>query len=132
MHIKKFVTPEIIFGSNAISQVGEACLRLGAKKVLIVSDLGVANAGWLEKIIQICKDSHLPYATFTDITTNPKDTEVVKGVSVFRENECDAIIGIGGGSVLDVAKAITILATNSGKISDYEGIDKIEKQHTCP
>ncbi|MEL4029416.1 MULTISPECIES: iron-containing alcohol dehydrogenase [Bacillaceae] len=127
MHIKKFVTPEIIFGSNAISQVGEACLRLGAKKVLIVSDLGVANAGWLEKIIQICKDSHLPYATFTDITTNPKDTEVVKGVSVFRENECDAIIGIGGGSVLDVAKAIAILATNSGKISDYEGIDKIEK-----
>lgn len=127
MHIKKFVTPEIIFGSNAISQVGEACLRLGAKKVLIVSDLGVANAGWLEKIIQTCKDSHLPYATFTDITTNPKDTEVVKGVSVFRENECDAIIGIGGGSVLDVAKAIAILATNSGKISDYEGIDKIEK-----
>lgn len=79
------------------------------------------------KIIQTCKDSHLPYATFTDITTNPKDTEVVKGVSVFRENECDAIIGIGGGSVLDVAKAIAILATNSGKISDYEGIDKIEK-----
>lgn len=127
MHIKKFVTPEIIFGSNAISQTGEACLRLGAKKVLIVSDLGVANAGWLEKITQICTDSHLSFATFTDITTNPKDTEVVKGVSVFRENECDAIIGIGGGSVLDVAKAIAILATNSGKISDYEGIDKIEK-----
>jgi alcohol dehydrogenase len=69
----------------------------------------------------------LPFATFIDVTTNPKDTEVVMGCRAFIDHECDAIIGIGGGSVLDVAKAIAILATNGGKISDYEGIDKIEK-----
>ena len=127
MHINKFVTPEIIFGKNAIRQTGDACRRLGAKKVLIVSDCGVANAGWLETVMDICKESQLPFATFIDVTSNPKDTEVVNGCRTFIENECDAIIGIGGGSALDVAKAIAIIATNGGKISDYEGIDKIEK-----
>jgi alcohol dehydrogenase len=127
MHLSKFVTPEIIFGKNAINQVGDACLWLGAKKVLIVSDSGVANAGWLDKVISICKESDLPFATFIDVTINPKDTEVVIGSRVFIENECDALIGLGGGSALDAAKAIAILATNGGKISDYEGVDKIEK-----
>ncbi|XJZ28769.1 iron-containing alcohol dehydrogenase [Bacillota bacterium Lsc_1132] len=127
MHINKFVTPEIIFGKNAIRQTGDACLRLGAKKVLIVSDFGVSKAGWLETVIDICKESRLPYATFIDVTSNPKDMEVVNGCRTFFDNECDAIIGIGGGSALDVAKAIAILATNGGNISDYEGIDKIEK-----
>ncbi|MFP5113033.1 iron-containing alcohol dehydrogenase [Bacillaceae bacterium C204] len=127
MHISKFVTPEIIFGKNSIKQVGDACLRLGAKKVLIVSDYGVANAGWLDIVISICKESDLPYATFIDVTINPKDTDVVKGCRAYIENECDAIIGLGGGSALDSAKAIAILATNGGQISDYEGVDKIEK-----
>jgi alcohol dehydrogenase len=127
LYISKFVTPEIIFGKNSIKQVGDACLRLGAKKVLIVSDYGVANAGWLDKVISICSESDLPYATFIDVTINPKDTDVVKGCRAFIENECDAIIGLGGGSALDSAKAIAILATNGGQISDYEGVDKIEK-----
>lgn len=127
MHINKFVAPEIIFGKNALRQAGDACLRLGAKKVLIVSDEGVAKAGWLEKVMDICKESHLPFATFIDITTDPKDTEVVGGCRAFIDHECDAIIGIGGGSALDMAKAIAILATNGGKISDYGGIDKIRK-----
>ncbi len=127
MHINKFVTPEIIFGKNAIKQTGDACLRLGAKKVLVVSDYGVASAGWLERVISICTESGLPFATFIDVTTNPKDVEVINGCRIFIENECDAIIGIGGGSALDVAKAIAILASNGGKIRDYEGVDKIEK-----
>ncbi|TXC93005.1 iron-containing alcohol dehydrogenase [Metabacillus litoralis] len=126
MNISKFVTPEIIFGKYSIKQAGEACLRLGAKKVLIVSDQGVANAGWLEKVMKHCSDSNLPFATFTDVTINPKDTEVIDGCRTYLHNECDAIIGVGGGSVLDVAKAIAILATNGGSICDYEGIDKID------
>jgi alcohol dehydrogenase len=127
MHISKFVMPEIIFGKNSIKQAGDACLRLGAKKVLIVSDYGVANAGWLDKVISICEESNLAYATFIDVTINPKDSEVEQGCRAFINNKCDALIGLGGGSALDAAKAIAILATNSGQISDYEGVDKIEK-----
>jgi alcohol dehydrogenase class IV len=125
MNIHKFVMPEVIFGNGAIKQVGESCLRLGATNVLIVSDPGVIEAGWLDAAVKSCKQANLKYTIFSDVTINPKDIEVEKGCKVYIENECDAIIGIGGGSPLDVAKAIAILVTNGGKIHDYEGVDKI-------
>jgi alcohol dehydrogenase len=127
MNMTKFVTPEIIFGKNAIDQAGEACLRLGAKKVLIVSDQGVMNAGWMEKVIATCKESGLRYATYCEVTTNPKDYEVDQGVEQYLVENCDAVIGVGGGSTLDVAKAIAIIAANGGKIHDYEGVDQIHQ-----
>lgn len=73
MSITKFVMPEVIFGKGSIEQAGESCLRLGAKKALIVSDSGVANAGWLDKVIESCQDAGLAFATFIEMTTNPKD-----------------------------------------------------------
>ncbi|MFJ7748146.1 iron-containing alcohol dehydrogenase [Peribacillus sp. NPDC097295] len=125
MSITKFVMPEVIFGKGSIEQAGESCLRLGAKKVLIVSDSGVANAGWLDIVIKSCQEAGLSYATFIDATTNPKDREIEAGCSIFLDHECDAIIGVGGGSALDVAKGVALLASNGGIISDYEGVDKV-------
>ncbi|MCO0596219.1 iron-containing alcohol dehydrogenase [Peribacillus butanolivorans] len=125
MSITKFVMPEVIFGKGSIEQAGEACLRLGAKKTLIVSDSGVANAGWLEIVMEACQNAGLAFATFIETTTNPKDREIEAGCLFFNNHECDAIIGVGGGSALDVAKGIALLATNGGTISDYEGVDKV-------
>jgi len=124
--INKFVMPEVIFGRRSLQQVGESCLRLGAKKVFIVSDPGVNEAGWLDQVVESCREVGLSYSCFSDITTNPKDYEAERGAGCYKEQECDAIIGIGGGSVIDIAKAVAILATNGGKISDYEGVDRIE------
>ena len=124
--ISKFVMPEVIFGSGSLKQVGESCLRLGAKKVLIVTDEGVIEAGWLDQVINSCEDAGLSYGCFQDITTNPKDYEIEQGVKIYNQCGCDAIIGVGGGSVIDTAKAIAILATNGGEISDYEGVDQIK------
>lgn len=125
--IHKFVMPEVIFGNHSIHQVGESCLRLGATNVFIVSDPGVMEAGWLEVVIKSCKQAGLKYSTFYDVTVNPKDKEVENGAALYVDNECDAIIGIGGGSSIDVAKAIAILVANGGHIHDYEGVDKIQK-----
>jgi alcohol dehydrogenase len=127
MIINKFVMPEVIFGNGAIHQVGESCLRLGARKVLIVSDSGVINAGWMEKVMDSCKKAGLQYTSFYHVTPNPKDIEVEEGRKVYEEHECDAVIGIGGGSAIDAAKAIAILVTNGGKIHDYEGVDEIDE-----
>lgn len=124
--INKFVMPEVIFGRQSLQQVGESCLRLGAKKVFIVSDPGVSEAGWLDQVVNSCREAGLSYSCYSDITTNPKDYEAETGAKLYKEQECDAIIGIGGGSVIDIAKAVAILATNGGKISDYEGVDRIE------
>lgn len=125
MDIHKFVMPEVIFGNASIQQVGESCVRLGATNVFIVSDPGVMEAGWLDVIVRSCRQAGLSYTTFHDITINPKDKEVEKGCRIYLENECDAVIGVGGGSSIDVAKAIAILVTNGGRIHDYEGVDKI-------
>ncbi|QAV25633.1 alcohol dehydrogenase [Neobacillus thermocopriae] len=125
MNIHKFVMPEVIFGNGSIQQVGESCVRLGATNVFIVSDPGVMEAGWLDVIVRSCRQAGLSYTTFHDITINPKDKEVEKGCRMYLENECDAVIGVGGGSSIDVAKAIAILVTNGGRIHDYEGVDKI-------
>ena len=125
MKIHKFVMPEVIFGTGSISQVGESCLRLGAQHVLIVTDNGVIDEGWLKEVENSCQKVGLAYTVFSDLTSNPKDYEIHNGHTAYKEAKCDAILGVGGGSAIDVAKAIAILATNGGDIIDYEGVDKI-------
>ncbi len=126
MKINKFVMPELIFGNGSISLVGESCARLGARKVFITTDSGVLSSDWFEQVTESCHNARLPYVIFSDITTNPKDYEVDKGVQKYLQEECDAVVGVGGGSAIDVAKAIAVLATNGGNIQEYEGVDKIK------
>ncbi|MFC0562393.1 iron-containing alcohol dehydrogenase [Halalkalibacter alkalisediminis] len=123
--INKFVMPEVIFGNGSISQVGECCVRLGAKKVLIVCDPAIVNEEWLDIILKSCTDVKIDYFVFSELTVNPKDYEVEEGKKQYLYHECDSVIGLGGGSAIDVAKAIALIATNKGEIHLYEGIDKI-------
>ncbi len=127
MKIFKFMVPEIIFGKGTLRLIGESARRLGATKVFLVSDEGVAQAGWIDQAIKHLKDVGLEYKVWTEPTPNPKDYEVDRGKELYLEAGCDAIIGLGGGSAIDAAKAVAILATNGGKIQDYEGVDKIER-----
>ncbi len=126
MKINKFVMPELIFGSGSIGLVGESCARLGARKLFISTDPGVLASDWFEQVTDSCKNAKLPYVIFSDITTNPKDYEVDKGVQKYLQEECDAIVGVGGGSAIDVAKGVAVLAANGGTIHEYEGVDKIK------
>ena len=123
--LRKFVAPEFIFGVGARYLVGQYVQNLGAKKVLLVSDPGVCEAGWSSEIGNILQESALQYCIFTGITPNPKDHEVHKGVEAYQECGSDAIVAIGGGSTLDCAKGIAIVAANGGSILDYEGVDEV-------
>lgn len=127
MNIWKHVAPEIIFGRGSLSQVGESAIRLGANKVFVVSDEGVINAGWVERALSYLDDVALQYEVFPHVTSNPKDFEVTEGGKKYLESECDAIMAIGGGSPIDVAKSIAIVSTNGGVINDFEGINKITR-----
>jgi 1,3-propanediol dehydrogenase len=127
MQISKFVAPEIIFGVGALSQVGESALRLGATKLFVVSDPGVVANQWVEKAVTSLKELGVSFEIWFEVTSNPKDYEVEAGVKQYLATGCDAVLAVGGGSPIDVAKAVAILATNGGTIQDYEGINKITR-----
>ncbi|MDR9757159.1 MAG: iron-containing alcohol dehydrogenase [Thermoanaerobacterales bacterium] len=127
MEIFKFMVPEIIFGRGTLKLVGESARRLGATRIFVVSDEGVLSSGWVDEAVKHLKDIGLEYQVWTEPTENPKDFEIDHGKELYLETGCDAVVGLGGGSAIDAAKAVAILTTNEGKIQDYVGVDKIEK-----
>ncbi len=123
--LRKFVAPEFITGVDARKQVGLYANNLGMTRVLVVSDAGVAAAGWAEQAVASLEEAGLETILFMDSTPNPKDYEVDQGVEAYFSGRCDGIVAVGGGSPMDCAKGIGILVNNGGGIKDYEGVDTI-------
>src|SRR5919202_3368182 len=130
MLVRKFLVPEIIFGRGALAEVGTAVARLGGRRVFVVSDPGVIDAGWLDRALPFIREAGLEYRVWRELTPNPKDHEVEAGFAAYASSGCDALLALGGGSVIDATKGIAILSGNGGRIGDYEGIDKVE--HPIP
>lgn len=122
--LRKFVAPEIIFGSGARKMVSNYAKTFGAQKVLLVSDPGVVNAGWVIEIEQLLQQEGLDVVRFTQVSPNPRSEEVMLGAEVYLEHGCDVIVAIGGGSPMDCAKAIGIVSTHGKEIRAFEGIDQ--------
>jgi alcohol dehydrogenase len=127
--VYNFVMPHMsIFGSNCIKEIGTEAKANKLKKALIVTDRVLKEAGIAEKIEKVLKDNEIEYITYSDVQQNPTTVNVNNGAGYFIENNCDFIIGLGGGSPHDCAKAIGILVSNGGKINDYEGFNKSKKK----
>ncbi len=122
--VSKFVIPEVIFGIGTLAEVGGAVRRVGGHRPMLVSDPGVLAAGWVERALPHLADVRVQSRLWHDLTPNPKDFEVEAAFESYRENGCDALLAIGGGSCIDVAKAVAVLSGNGGRILDYEGIDR--------
>jgi alcohol dehydrogenase class IV len=122
--VSKFVIPEVIFGIGTLAEVGAAVRRVGGRRPLLVSDPGVLAAGWVERAVPHLTDVRVRSRLWHDLTPNPKDFEVEAAFNSYREMDCDALLAIGGGSCIDVAKAVAVLSGNGGRILDYEGIDR--------
>lgn len=125
LNLRKFLAPEIVYGEDALKLAGRHAVNFGATKVLIVTDPGVQRAGWSSKVEATLRDLSISYALFSDITPNPKDHEVMAGVDLYMDQGCDLIVAVGGGSPMDCAKGIGVLAGNSGAITDFEGVDEV-------
>jgi len=121
----KFEIPEIIFGMDSLSQVGQCAARLGGEQVLVVTDPGIVAAGWLDAALTYLKAEDLNYVVFDNVVSNPRDYQVAQGAELYKQKNCDVIIALGGGSPIDVAKAVAVLATNPGELQDYVGCNLI-------
>jgi len=125
LEIRKFVAPEFVFGFGALALPGQYAKNLGARKVMVVSDAGVEEAGWTDKVVASLRDEGLPVVVFSQVTPNPRHDEVMEGAKVFKEEGCNSIVAVGGGSPMDCAKGIGIVAVQGGHILDYEGVDQV-------
>ena len=125
MELRKFVAPEVVFGLDARFLAGRYAKNFGAQKVLIVSDPGIIAAGWLNGIFDVLDKEIISYEIYSDITPNPKEEEVIRGAELYKDQECNAIIAVGGGSTLDCAKGIGIVSSHNRGILDFEGVDKV-------
>ncbi|MGO1500965.1 MAG: alcohol dehydrogenase-like regulatory protein ErcA [Marinobacter sp.] len=123
--LRKFVSPEIVFGAGARRSVANFASNLGAKHVFLVSDPGVLAAGWVDEIVTLLTDAGLRSTVFTGVSANPRVDEVMAGAELYKSSECDVIVAIGGGSPMDCAKGIGIIASNGRHILDFEGVDTI-------
>jgi alcohol dehydrogenase class IV len=128
--LRKFVAPEFVFGTGARRLAGQYARNLGGRRVLVVTDEGVSRAGWSQQVVECLNETDLTAFVFDRVSPNPKDHEVMAGVEVFKEERCNAVVAVGGGSPMDCAKGIGIISSNGGHISDFEGVDQVER--ACP
>ena len=124
--MRKFVAPEFIFGVGARRRVGFYARNMMARRVLVVSDDGVIHAGWLKDVETDLREAGIDFVVFKGLSPNPKDHEVMAGAALYAREHCDVIVALGGGSVIDCAKAIGVVHTNGCSVLRFEGVDQIE------
>lgn len=108
----------LLFGRGKIVEIKKICKDSGYKKALLVTDAGLVKAGIVGKVTELLENININYSVFDKVKPNPTDTIVEEGVKIAKKNNPDVIIAIGGGSVMDSAKCIALLATNSGSIRE--------------
>ncbi len=127
MKVTKFAIPEIIFGAHSLQYLGSCAKSNGAKRVLLVSDPGLEEAGWVDQVVEVLRRAGLSWAYFRDVQSNPRDFQIQAGARFYLEQEADVVLALGGGSPMDTAKGIALLASNGGEVQDYEGANRITR-----
>ena len=112
-------------GPGALNQLADEARALKAKKVLIVTDQGLIEAGLVKKAEDILEKADIKYAVFGEVEADPRYEIVADCVEMIRRENADLLIGFGGGSPIDIAKVSAVMATNKGSISEYFGVDLI-------
>ena len=119
------IPQEIVFGVGALSRLPELLGKLGSDNVLVVSDRSLEKIGMVDEILRIVRESGIQAHTFLDILPNPTVDMVNAAVEAYRSAGATSIVALGGGSPMDVAKAVGVLATYGGSITQYEEAHKV-------
>ena len=109
-------------GEDRVNDLGEACINLKITKPLFVTDKDLINLSFIQKIINEIKSKFQELKIFSNFSGNPIGENVDEGVNEFKKNNCDGVIAIGGGSAIDVGKAIAFMSGQNRPIWDFEDI----------
>lgn len=123
--VTRFHIPtKVVRGIGAVEQLGEEAKALGAKRALVVTDKNLVEAGLIEKVEEPLKSAGIKVVVFDEGIPDPTVKLMEKGAGIISKGNFGVIIGVGGGSNIDAAKGMAVLASNPGSICDYEGSDK--------
>ena len=126
--ISQFNIPAtVITGAGASRELAPQLARLGARRVLLVTDAFMESSGLAEVFVRAMEGAGIRVALFSGVRPDPTDANVRDGLRIYVGKQCDTIVALGGGSPIDAAKAIAVLATNSEPLSQYQGYHKVPK-----
>ena len=115
----------VFYGFGAANGLGERLVELGVSRALVVSDPGVAGAGLVERVIDLAWGAGIEAVAYGDTEQNPTTTNLAEIADLYARERCDGLVGLGGGSSMDAAKAAAALIENGGSIWDYRGKDLV-------
>jgi alcohol dehydrogenase class IV len=115
----------VLYGRGAVDAIGERALELGLSRVVVVSDRGIESVGIVERVVTLLRGAGLHVATYVGTEPNPTTGNVQDVVDLYRQEGCDGLVGLGGGSSMDCAKAAGMLLANGGGVADYRGKDRV-------
>lgn len=110
----------VVFGAGSLAQLPAELARIGATRPLLVVDRGVVGAGLLRRMTDVLDAAGVAYVSFERVDSNPGEKNVWEGVEAFRSKGCDSVVGLGGGSPLDAAKAIRLMIHHPPPLSRYD------------
>ena len=120
----------VFFGPGSAAKLEEESRALGAKHALVVTDKGIREAGLLDHALEPLRAAGAEVDVYDDVPPEPPIEALEKCFDAYRKQKFDLVVGIGGGSPLDVAKSMSVLLTNEGEVRDYLGIDLVPKPGT--
>ncbi len=119
------VPSSIHIGQGCAELIGEQMQKIQVQNVLVVTDSFLLNSGIIKPVLKSLKKANIKVSLYADVNTEPTLAHVDEAFALYSENECQAVIGCGGGSPIDVAKAVSVLEGNGGKIQDYIGLHNV-------
>ena len=121
--VNRFVLNEMSYhGKGARSVLSTEIINRGFKKVLVVTDKALYEAGVTAKVLDVLNNTGIEYEVYSDVKPNPTVTNVLNGLKICKEFGADVLVAVGGGSSIDTAKAIGIIATNE-EFSDVVSLE---------
>lgn len=118
----------VIFGLNALNRLQDEVKSFGAQKVLLITDPQIAATPMPEKIADLLKGAGVPCAVYGEARPEPPASSIQACADMIRGDNFDLLIGLGGGSAMDVTKGGSVVAANGGKLTDYYGIEKVPRR----
>lgn len=119
------IPQNIEFGMGALEKLPKILKESNSNHVFLVSDRGLEKIGVVDRVKNIIEKAQIKCTTYLDVVPNPTITVVTNATDLYKESGATSIIALGGGSPLDVSKAVGVLSTFGGEITDYEGLNKV-------